>query len=409
MPVREFTGFAGLPLVADTYGHDDHPSVLLIPGATQSRKIWRNAAKALAAAGRYVVCVDLRGHGESGRPGDGNYQLDAFIADLVAILAQMSTRPVIIGSTFGGWIALTALGEASAPLATGLVITNPPSDVAEISARAMSAEVQERVSENTENNEFDQGVFEGGFNFKDLENRMSGSAGKLRIPTMIVRGEQNELSSAKSSRALADLIPNVELKEIEGGGHYLAFDNADEFNAMLLEFLERQIPRNEPEFVSGSDQRTLRDAMGCFATGITVIATRNQQDEPVGLTANSFSSVSLDPPLVLVCLAKSAGSLAAFQNNSAFAVNILHMGQQPVSNLFASKGKDRFAETDWETWDHDVPIISNSLANFECIKKNEIEQGDHIILIGEVVRAKIHRHRDPLLYYGGHYRRLHLG
>ncbi len=409
MPVREFTGFAGLPLVADVYGHEDHPNVLLLPGATQSRIIWRDAARALAAAGRHVVCVDLRGHGNSGRPSDGNYQLDSFIADLIAVLAQMSSRPVIIGSTFGGWIALTALGEVDTPLATGLVVTNPLHDVAELSARALSAEVRQRVSENTENAEFDEGIFEGGFDFKDLETRMSLSAPKLRIPTMIVRGLQNELSSAQSSRALADLIPEVELKEVEGGGHYLAFDNADEFNALLLEFLERQVPRNAPEFITGSDHRTLRDAMGCFATGITVLTTRNENGEPIGLTANSFTSVSLDPPLVLLCLAKTAGSLPAFQHNPAFAVNILHMGQQPISNLFASKGKDRFAQTHWETWDHDVPIISNSLANFECTRKNEIEQGDHIILVGEVVRAKIHRHRDPLLYYGGRYRRLHLG
>lgn len=409
MSVREFAGFAGLTLVADTYGEEEHPSVLLIPGATQSRKIWRDAAKALAAAGRYVVCLDLRGHGESGRPNDGNYQLDAFIADLVAVLAQLSSRPVIIGSTFGGWVALTALGEVATPLATGLVVTNPLQDVKELSARAMSSEVQRMVSENSARDDFDDGVFAGGFDFKELEARMHRSAPKLQIPTMIVRGLQSELSSAQSSQALTALIPNAELAEIEGGGHYVAFDNADEFNAVLLEFLERRVPRAAPEYVSGSDQRTLRDAMGCFATGITVLTTRDRQNQPVGLTANSFASVSLDPPLVLLCLAKTAGSLAAFRHNAAFAVNILHMGQQPISNLFASKGKDRFADTQWEVWDHDVPIISNSLANFECIRKNEIEQGDHVILVGEVVRATIHRYRDPLLYYGGRYRRLHLG
>lgn len=409
MSVRKFTGFAGVTLVADTYGQEDHPSVLLIPGATQSRKNWRDAARALAAAGRYVVCVDMRGHGDSARPTDGNYRLDTFIADLVAVLAQLSSRPVIIGSTFGGWIALTALGEAGAPLATGLVITNPLTDVAQLSARAMSAEVQQKVSENTARQEFDEGIFAGGFDFKDLETRMTRAAPKLQIPTMIVRGADNELSSAQATQALADLIPKVELTEIEGGGHYIAFDNADEFNAILLEFLERRIPRNAPEFVSGSDQRTLRDAMGCFATGITVLTTRDRQGQPVGLTANSFTSVSLDPPLVLLCLAKTARSLPAFQQGTAFAVNILHMGQQPISNLFASKGKDRFAATEWETWDQDVPIISNSLASFECLRANEIEQGDHFILVGEVVRARFHRHRDPLLYYGGKYRRLHLG
>lgn len=409
MSIREFTGFSGLKLVADTYGQEEHPSVLLLPGATQSRAIWRDAAKALAAAGRYVVSVDLRGHGDSEVPTDGNYRLEAFVADLIAILAQLSSRPVIIGSTFGGWVALTALGEVQNPMATGLVITNPLKDVGDLNAQTLTQDTQQLIAENSARGGYDEGIFSGGFDFKDLEKRMIRSAAKIKVPTMIVRGMQNELSSAKSSRTLVDLIPNAELTEIEGGGHYVAFENADEFNAILLEFLERNIPRDAPEFISGSDQRTLRDAMGCFATGITVLTTCDQNGRPVGLTANSFASVSLDPPLVLVCLAKTVGSLPAFNEGSAFAVNILHMGQQPVSNLFASKGRDRFAETKCETWDHNVPIISNSLANFECIKKNEIEQGDHIILIGEVVRARFEKHRDPLLYYSGKYRRLHFG
>lgn len=147
--------------------------------------------------------------------------------------------------------------------------------------------------------------------------------------------------------------------------------------------------------------------MGCFATGITIITTTDASSQPVGLTANSFSSVSLDPPLVLACLGKTVGSIAAFEAAPSFAINVLHMGQQPLSNLFASKGVDRFADTDWETWDLNVPIIKSSLASFECRKTNQIEQGDHTIFVGEVVRAKFEPRRDPLLYFSGKYRRLH--
>ncbi len=409
MPVREFTGFGGVKLVADTFGQEEHPCVLLLPGATQPRQAWHDAAKALAKAGRYAVCVDFRGHGDSERPADGNYQLEAFVADLVAILAQLSSRPAIIGSTFGGWIALTALGEAQSPLATGLVLTNPLEDVSGLSARALDKEVNRQVSENRRKGGFDEALFTGGFDFKDLEYRMTQAAKRLKIPALIVRGGDNALSSAQSTSALAAHIPHVEIVEIEGGGHYVAFERADEFNAKLLEFLEHNVPRDPPEFTSGSDQRTLRDAMGCFATGITVVTTKDPRGQPVGLTANSFSSVSLDPPLVLICLGKSVGSLPAFQKEPAFAVNILHMGQQPLSNLFASKGQDRFATTIWETWDYNVPIISNSLASYECLRRNEVDQGDHIILIGEVVRARFDPRRDPLLYFGGKYRRLHFG
>ena len=407
MTVREFTGFGGLKIVADVYGNEDDPSVLLLPGGMQSRRVWTSAARSMAQAGRYVICPDLRGHGDSGVPTDRNYSLDAFMADLVAILAQLSSRPAIVGSTLGGWIALAALGEAQAQLATGLVLTNPPPEVNLENAEALTKAVEQRANGQSDLGTFDEKILDGGFDFTDLERRSKEAAGHLKIPTLIVRGADNEVSSPRSTKALAQLIPNSEVAEIEGGGHYVAFDNADDFNAVLLEFIERHIPREPPEYVSGSDSRTLRDALGCFATGITVITTTDKSGKPLGLTVNSFTSVSLDPALVLICLDKNASTLPAFDNADAFAVNVLHIGQQPVSNLFAAKGADRFSNIDWELWDLDVPILTNSLANFECLKRNTIEQGDHVIFVGEVVRARFEQRRDPLLYYSGKYRRLH--
>lgn len=407
MAIREFTGFAGVPLIAETYGQEDHPCVVMIPGGTQTRGVWDEAAASLAAAGRYVICPDLRGHGDSGRPTDGNYKLDVFIADLVAMLAQLSSRPVLVGSTLGGWIALTALGEATAPLATGLVLTNPLPQLRKDNAASLAELLSEQVSANPNDGRFDKNVLEGGFDFVDLENRLKTAAPRITIPTLIVRGTGSELATPQSTERLAQLIPDVAVAEIEGGGHYVAFDNADDFNAALLAFLEQHAPREAPEYISGSDPRTLRDAMGCFATGITIVTTTDVSGQPVGLTANSFSSVSLDPPLVLACLGKKVGSMAAFEAASSFAINVLHMGQQPLSNLFASKGVDRFANTDWEAWDLNVPIIKSSLASFECRKTNQIEQGDHTIFVGEVVRAKFEPRRDPLLYFSGKYRRLH--
>jgi len=407
VPNREFTGFGGVKIVADVYGEEEHPCVLLLPGALQSRCVWTDTAKSLARAGRYVVSLDLRGHGESAISSDGNYSLDAFIADLVAVLAQLSSRPVIVGSTLGGWIALTALGEAKAPLATGLVLSNPPPEISEENAYALSKAFEQEAAKNSESHQFDERFLTGGFDFADLKTRIAQSAPRLKIPTLIVRGAESEVSSPQSTEALAELIPNSEIAEITGGGHYVAFDNTDEFNAVLLEFFEQHIPRDPPEYISGSDSRTLRDAMGCFATGITVITTIDRNGKPAGLTANSFTSVSLDPPLVLVCLDNKASTLPAFNEAEAFAVNILHIGQQPVSNLFSTRDTDRFANTDWETWDHDVPIIENSLASFECLKQSIIQQGDHVIVIGEVVKARFEQRRDPLLYYSGKYRRLH--
>src|SRR3546814_10538761 len=96
-----------------------------------------------------------------------------------------------------------------------------------------------------------------------------------------------------------------------------------------------------PEYRAGSDARTFRDALGCFATGVTVVTAVCPDGTPVGLTANSFTSVSLDPPLLLVCVANSAGTGAVLREAERFAVNVLQIGQQPASNRFAGRGEDR--------------------------------------------------------------------
>src|SRR5580765_2079190 len=104
---------------------------------------------------------------------------------------------------------------------------------------------------------------------------------------------------------------------------------------------------NAQEYRSGHDPRTLRDALGCFATGVTVVTCLNAEGRPAGLTVNSFTSVSLDPPLLLVCLAKLAASAATLIEASHFAVNVLQTGQQPASIRFSTRDEDRFGATPW--------------------------------------------------------------
>ena len=183
-------------------------------------------------------------------------------------------------------------------------------------------------------------------------------------------------------------------------------DQAETENAAILGFLERQAPREALHYLAGSDPRTLRDALGCFATGVTVVTTRDQTGQPVGLTANSFSSVSLDPPLILFCLARSSTNVESFRQAEHFAINVLHIGQQPTSGVFARSG-DRFQDVAWEAWDTGVPILSGALASFECATDQIVEAGDHLVIIGRVTRARFEPRRDPLLYFRGKYRRLH--
>jgi flavin reductase (DIM6/NTAB) family NADH-FMN oxidoreductase RutF len=161
------------------------------------------------------------------------------------------------------------------------------------------------------------------------------------------------------------------------------------------------------EYRSGHDPRTLRDALGCFATGVTVVTCLNAEQRPAGLSVNSFTSVSLDPPLLLVCLAKQAASAAALIEASHFAVNVLQTGQQPASIRFSTRDEDRFGATPWSCGEAGAPILADSLGVFECQRHAVHDGGDHYMLVGQVVKASFDAGLDPLLYFRGKYRRLH--
>jgi len=132
------------------------------------------------------------------------------------------------------------------------------------------------------------------------------------------------------------------------------------------------------------DPIALRRAFGTFLTGVTVITTLESDGTPRGMTANSFTSVSLDPPLLLVCVAKSASSYAAFTEANCFAVNILHEGQVDVSATFASKSPDKFQLVNHDRAHTGAPVLTDSLTWFDCSLHNSIDAGDHSILIGQV-------------------------
>jgi flavin reductase (DIM6/NTAB) family NADH-FMN oxidoreductase RutF len=161
------------------------------------------------------------------------------------------------------------------------------------------------------------------------------------------------------------------------------------------------------EYRSGHDSRTLRDALGCFATGVTVVTAVDEDGQPAGLTVNSFTSVSLEPPLLLVCLHKLAASAQALVGASSFAINVLQTGQQPASMTFSTRVEDRFGTTPWSRGEGGAPILGDSLCVFECDRYAVYDGGDHHILVGQVVKASFDAALDPLLYFRGRYRRLH--
>ncbi|UXS42026.1 flavin reductase [Agrobacterium tumefaciens] len=136
--------------------------------------------------------------------------------------------------------------------------------------------------------------------------------------------------------------------------------------------------------VATLDPRALRDAFGAFVTGVTIVTTRDEAGKPVGFTANSFTSVSLDPPLLLICLARTSRNFATMTGAKNFAVNILSEGQKDLSNTFARPVEDRFAAAIWSDAPARSPVFADVAAWFECSMQEVIEAGDHVILLGRI-------------------------
>ena len=150
------------------------------------------------------------------------------------------------------------------------------------------------------------------------------------------------------------------------------------------------------------DQRAFRNALGRFATGVTVITTVGPSDKPEGMTANSFSGLSLEPPLVQWCIGKSVPTHDIFAGADHFVINILRADHKHLSNQFATPAEDKFVGVDWRPGLGGCPIVGEPLALFECRNAAQYPAGDHTILIGAVERFE-YKEGDPLLFSSGKY------
>lgn len=152
------------------------------------------------------------------------------------------------------------------------------------------------------------------------------------------------------------------------------------------------------------DPRDLRNALGCFATGVTIITTVDEQGAPIGITANSFTSLSLDPPLVLFCLDINSNSFEAFHRNRHFAVNVLAEDQKELSSQFARSSEDKWNGVEFRTWETGCPVFERCIANLECEIDSIFEGGDHVIIVGKVTQMR-YEEGDcrPLIFYRGRY------
>ena len=149
----------------------------------------------------------------------------------------------------------------------------------------------------------------------------------------------------------------------------------------------------------------LRQVFGQFATGVTIITTGGESGEPVGMTASSFNTVSLEPPLILWCIGKNTGCFDAFNRCEHFAIHVLSEEQEALSTLFAKRGVDRFAGLEYQTNSSGVPLLQKFCARLQCSVSARYDGGDHLIMVGRVENMHT-QDRTPLIFHRGRYARI---
>jgi flavin reductase (DIM6/NTAB) family NADH-FMN oxidoreductase RutF len=155
------------------------------------------------------------------------------------------------------------------------------------------------------------------------------------------------------------------------------------------------------------DQREFTRACARFATGVTIASVRDGAGTPHGLTVNSFTSVSLEPPLILICLGHAVTVIDYFKDAAHFGISILSEEQRPMSDRFAEKGHDRFDGIPWHPGATGVPLLTGAVATIECAPVHRFTAGDHDIFVGEVLHTQVRDGARPLIYFASRYR--HLG
>ena len=279
MQTRHYLGAHGNLLSADVGGDPAHQPLIFLHGGGQTRHAWSRAARELAAGGYHVICLDLRGHGQSAWAEDGNYRLDAFAADLRAVMATLRRPPVLIGASLGGGTSLLVTGEGAPRTVTALVLVDVvPRPEAEgvknvyafMSARpdgfASLDEVADAVAAYNPHRprpsdyaglmknlrrrpdgrlqwHWDPKFISPAYRLdpEEYHQRLEAAARKVRVPSLLVRGALSDIVSVESARALQATIPGCEWVDVAGAGHMVAGDRNDLFNRAISDFLERRV------------------------------------------------------------------------------------------------------------------------------------------------------------------------
>ncbi len=401
--------------------------VLLIHGVGLCAASWHKQIDHLVRTNKVFV-VDLPGHGDS-KPlektkptiSDFSVVISAFIDNVI------SEKTIVIGHSLGALIALD-LGCHHQEQCSGLVAISPTFQRDDAAIEAVRARADALASGDTENvstapinrwfTESDisrapddvlqcanwlkdahgKGYAAAYHAFAYAADRKPEDLASFGRAALFVTGELDQNSTPDMSMALANLTPASSCAVIPDARHMLQLTHATNINEIIGQFVRTAWSpdasnTDAPIFTTSQ----LRNAFGAYLTGVTVVTTRTSDGSPVGFTANSFSSVSLDPPLLLVCPGKALGSFEVFSTCDYFAVNILAEEQQEIANTFATSGTDRFADIDCYSDRFGSPLLNGASVHFSCRTDKVIDAGDHIILLGKV--DKLQDFQKPGLGY----------
>ena len=400
------------------------PAVVLIHGVGLQKAIWKPQMDALEVD-HDVIAMDMPGHGGSTRPPEAPCLSDYADAVLALLNGLGVARAHVVGHSMGALVALEfALANpdrVQAVVAVNAVFCRTKAQRSAIAARVdalhgewqipdwdgtlarwFGSPVPAHLSAAAEHTrallgDIDSEGYARTYRlFAEADAEHGGRLGQLAVPALFVTGSEDPNSTPAMSAAMARLAPQGRLVVMPETRHMLPLTHVDPFNRELRAFLASTSVAE----TGAVEPRAFRRALGSFLTGITVVATVQPDGSPRGFTANSFTSVSLDPPLILICIAKTASSYPVFAAADHFSVNVLAEHQMSVSGLFASKSADKFAGVSWRLGPAGSPVLDEVAAWFDCRRQEVIDAGDHIILIGRVAGFE-ERTVNPLGYCRG--------
>jgi (E)-2-((N-methylformamido)methylene)succinate hydrolase len=379
--------------------------VILVHGVGMAAEIWQPQIEALSQRCD-VIAYDMLGHGGSDLP-PREARLSDYADQLLAVMDGLGVaRTHLVGHSMGALVVLEfALAHPDRVLnlaALNAVYCRSQEQRSAVEARAAALEkgghldtidgtiarwfgdpVPERTRDAAATTwrllgAVDPRGYQRTYRlFATADEAHRGRLTQLCAPCLFMTGAGDPNSTLEMSRIMAAETQNGRCEILSGERHMMSLTAPEEVNKRLLGFLA-EVGTAE------IDAKSFRRALGAFTTGVTVVATNQRDGGPRGFTANSFTSVSLDPPLVLVCIAKSASSYAVFSETDSFAISVLAENQRDTSGLFASKAVDKFERASWQPSGTGNPVISGAAAWFDCRKHSLVDAGDHAILIGRV-------------------------